>query len=147
MNGRPKPRSDVWHRRSARSPTGREPQGDGVLVVVGGGESPPQGEGGQARRHLKGRRVRDAHRPEPSGCRLTGELIDTETVTISSEGGGGKGRSRFPTRAYEPRHKPIPRQPPTLLQARFGRGGWRRTQPVTCQFRGTPGLRTPAQAV
>ena len=33
---------------------GRESYGDGVLVVVGGGESPPQGEGGQAGRHLKG---------------------------------------------------------------------------------------------
>jgi hypothetical protein len=40
------------------SPTGREPQGDGGLVVVagvtpgqGGRESRPQGEGGQVTRH------------------------------------------------------------------------------------------------
>ena len=48
MSGRPKPRSDVRRRRNARSPTGREPQGDGVLVVVGVRESRTQGEGGQA---------------------------------------------------------------------------------------------------
>jgi hypothetical protein len=35
MSGRPNPRSDVRRRRTARSPTGREPQGDGVLVGVG----------------------------------------------------------------------------------------------------------------
>src|SRR4051794_1283874 len=35
-------------------------------------------------------RVRDARGPESSGCRLAGELIDAETVTISSEGGGWK---------------------------------------------------------
>ena len=37
----------VQHPRNAGSPTGREPYGDGVLVVVSGGESPPHGEGGQ----------------------------------------------------------------------------------------------------
>src|SRR5262249_42752207 len=48
MNGRPKLCSNVRPRRNARSPTGREPQGDGVLVVVGVRESRTQGEGGQA---------------------------------------------------------------------------------------------------
>ena len=48
MSGRPKPRSDVRPRRNARSPTGREPQGDGVLGGVGVRESRTQGEGGQA---------------------------------------------------------------------------------------------------
>src|SRR6516165_9026779 len=80
----------VQHQRNVGWPNGREPQGHGVSVVVGGRESRPRGEGRQAGRHWKGRRVRDARGPEPSGCRLTGELIDTETVTISSEGGGGK---------------------------------------------------------
>ena len=37
----------VQHHRNAGWPTGRESQGHGVLVVVGGGESPPRGEGGQ----------------------------------------------------------------------------------------------------
>src|SRR3954471_17721944 len=57
------------------------------------------------------RRVRDARGPEPSGCRLAGELIDTETVTISSEGGGWKrtqpvARHCRRIRAHEPRCKP-----------------------------------------
>src|SRR5271157_4669188 len=46
-------------------------------------------------------------------------------------GADGKGRSRLSARTYEPRHKPIPRQPPTLRPVRFGGGGWKRTQPVT----------------
>ena len=48
------------------------------------------GEGGQVGEQLKGERVRDARLPEPSGCPSTGELIDTETVTISSERGRWK---------------------------------------------------------
>jgi hypothetical protein len=47
MNGRPKPRSDVRWPESSGSPTGREPYGDGVLVVVGVRESRTHGEGGQ----------------------------------------------------------------------------------------------------
>jgi len=47
MSGRPKPRSDVRHRRNARSPTGREPHGDGAPVVVRERESRLHGEGGQ----------------------------------------------------------------------------------------------------
>jgi hypothetical protein len=50
MSGRPKPRYDVRRRRNARSPTGREPQGDGAPVVVRGRESRPHGEGGQVTR-------------------------------------------------------------------------------------------------
>src|SRR5215467_650620 len=45
---------NVQHHRNAGWPTGREPHGHGVPVVVRGGESPPQGEGGQAGRRLKG---------------------------------------------------------------------------------------------
>jgi hypothetical protein len=44
----------VQHPRNAGWPNGREPQGHGVSVVVGGGESPPQGEGRQVGRHFKG---------------------------------------------------------------------------------------------
>ena len=54
MNGTPKSRSDVQQRRTRDQPTGREPHGDGVLIVVvevtihqGGRESRPQGEGAQ----------------------------------------------------------------------------------------------------
>jgi hypothetical protein len=112
----------VQHQRNAGWPKGRESQGHGVLVVVGGEEIPAHGEGGQARRHLKGKRVRDAHRPEPSGCRLTGELIDTETVTISSEGGGWKRTQPVLRKDIRTPAQAVPRQPPTLPHERFGGG-------------------------
>jgi hypothetical protein len=35
-------------------------------------------------------RVRDGRLPEPSGCRLTGELLEIERLTSSSERGGWK---------------------------------------------------------
>jgi len=44
----------VQHHRNVGWPKGRESKGHGILVVVGGGESPLQGAGGQAERHLKG---------------------------------------------------------------------------------------------
>jgi hypothetical protein len=54
MSGTPKSRSDVQRRRTRDQPSGREPQGDGVPIVVvgaathqGGRESRPQGEGAQ----------------------------------------------------------------------------------------------------
>ena len=49
-NGAPTTCSDVGQVEKAGSPTGRKPQGDRALVVVGGRESRPQGEGGQADR-------------------------------------------------------------------------------------------------
>ena len=42
------------------------------------------------RRYMNGGRVRDAQRPEPKCISSTGELIDTERVTISSERGRWK---------------------------------------------------------
>ena len=54
MSGTPKSRSDVQQRRTRDQPSGREPQGDGVPIVVvrvtphqGGRENRPQGEGAQ----------------------------------------------------------------------------------------------------
>ena len=47
MSGRPNPCSDVRWQENSGSPTGREPYGDGVLVVVGVRESRTHGEGGQ----------------------------------------------------------------------------------------------------
>ena len=54
MSGTPTSRSDVQQRRTRDQPSGREPQGDGVPIVVvgvaphqGGRESRPQGEGAQ----------------------------------------------------------------------------------------------------
>jgi hypothetical protein len=59
MSGTPKSRSDVQQRRTRDQPTGREPHGDGVPIVVvevtihqGGRESRPQGEGAQAMGYL-----------------------------------------------------------------------------------------------
>jgi hypothetical protein len=96
------------------------------------------------RRRMNGRRVRDAHRPEPTCLSSTGELIDIERVPISSEGGrrkrtrkgtslaayptsspvwgeaDGKGRSRLPVTAVALRAgkrtpaSAVPRRPPTL---------------------------------
>jgi len=54
MSGRPTSRSIRTTKTNAGSPTGREPYGDGVPIVVvgatshqGGRESRPQGEGAQ----------------------------------------------------------------------------------------------------
>ena len=61
----------VRHRGNSRSPVGREPHGDGALVVVRGRESRPHGEGGQVvgwpgrggTRHA-GRRDDPGHHPK-----------------------------------------------------------------------------------
>jgi hypothetical protein len=59
MSGTPTSRSDVQQRRTRDQPTGREPHGDGVPIVVvevtshqGGRESRPQGEGAQVAGYL-----------------------------------------------------------------------------------------------
>jgi hypothetical protein len=56
----PKSRSDVHQGRTRDQPSGREPQGDGVPIVVvevtihqGGRESRPQGEGAQVTGYLR----------------------------------------------------------------------------------------------
>src|SRR6266849_5014008 len=51
---------------------------------------PTTGRRGTGGRHVKGRRVRDAQGPDPEWMSSTGELIDTERVTISSERGRWK---------------------------------------------------------
>src|SRR5271157_3311965 len=68
------------------------------------------------------------HRPLASRLRSK----DSRAVL---RGADGKGRSRLPVtavalRAHEPRHKPIPRQPPTLLHVQFlGEGVAARSPP------------------
>ena len=64
MSGTPTSRSDVQQGRTRDQPSGREPQGDGVPIVVvgvathqGGRESRPQGEGAQVTGHPKNREV------------------------------------------------------------------------------------------
>ena len=49
-NGRPNPCSDVLIQRTARSPNGREPQGDGASIVARVRENRTHGEGGQVDR-------------------------------------------------------------------------------------------------
>ena len=58
MSGTPTSCSDVQQRRTRDQPTGREPHGDGVPILVvrvtpyqGGRESRPQGEGAQVTGH------------------------------------------------------------------------------------------------
>src|SRR5262245_42530424 len=64
----------------ARAPRSRSPRSR-----LGWGK-PTTWRRGTGRRHWKGGRVRDAHKPEPQYMSSTGELIDIERVTISSEG-------------------------------------------------------------
>ena len=71
MSGAPTSVSDVRRRRTTGSPTGREPQGDGAVIVVGGRESRPQGEGRQvpATRGMGGRRNADGRNiPNVNHC-------------------------------------------------------------------------------
>ena len=66
-NGAPNLRSDVPSRQSMGWPTGREPHGHGVSVVIRAGESPAHGEGRQvARCHGTGG-ARDAKRRNRPG--------------------------------------------------------------------------------
>src|SRR5713101_8604118 len=64
----------------ARAPRSRSPRSS-----LGWGK-PTTWRRGTGRRHGKGGRVRDAQEPEPQYMPSTGELIDIERVTISSEG-------------------------------------------------------------
>ena len=54
--------------------------------------------------------MRDAHRPEPKCLQSTGELIDIERVTISSEGGRWKSTHRGNSLAAYPTSRPVLRR-------------------------------------
>src|SRR6516162_2125527 len=98
----------VQHHRNEGWPTGREPQGHGVSVVVGGGESPPQGEGGQAGRHLNGEGSEmDDYLSRVDVAPLESCLTSKESRAVR-RGADGK----VPVK--------VTRRPPTLLQVRFG---------------------------
>jgi len=56
---------------------------------------------------MNGGRVRDAREPEPKCLSSTGELIDTERVTISSEGGRWKSTHRGNSLAAYPTASPV----------------------------------------
>ena len=56
---------------------------------------------------MKGGRVRDAHEPEPKCLASTGELIDIERVTISSEGDRWKSTCKGNSLAVYPTSSPV----------------------------------------
>src|SRR6266581_3290692 len=62
---------------------------------------------GTGRGHGKGGRVRDAHEPEPQYMSSTGELIDIERVTISSEGDRWKSTRWGNSLAVYPTSSPV----------------------------------------
>src|SRR5262249_62028539 len=65
---------------------------------------------GTGRWHGKGGRVRDAQEPEPQYMPSTGELIDIERVTISSEGGRWKSTHRGNSLAAYPTSRTVLRR-------------------------------------
>src|SRR5208283_1359997 len=68
----------------------------------------------------------------------TGELIDTETVTISSEGGGWKRTQPVIRKDIRTPTQAVPRKPPTLLHVQLlGEGVAATSPPYT-----TPGWAT-----
>src|SRR5215831_20721306 len=66
-----------------------------------------RGTGG---RQMNGGRVRDAHRPDLKCLSSTGELIDIERVTISSEGDRWKSTRRGNSLAVYPTSRPVLRR-------------------------------------
>src|SRR6516162_8971623 len=101
----------VQHQRNAGWPTGREPQGHGVLVVVGGGESPPRGEGGQAGRHLKG------EGSEMDDYLIRVDVASPESCLTSKESRAVRRGAVGKVPAQ------VTRRPPTLPHVRFLGGG------------------------
>ena len=110
INRTPKSRSDVQQGRTRDQPSGREPQGDGVPIVVVGAtthqgerESRSQGEGAQATGHLKPEGMRNANRRTGTGCptvsnreMVAGEPGELKGSRRIREGGVGKGpRKRY----------------------------------------------------
>jgi hypothetical protein len=62
--------------------------------------------------------VRDAHKPEPKCLSSTGELIDIERVTISSEEGRWKSTCKGNSLAAYPTSSPVLEQRWARLLAR-----------------------------
>ncbi len=59
---------------------------------------------------MNGGRVRDAHKPEPKCLSSTGELIDIERVTISSEGDHWKSTRWGNSLVVYPTSRPVLRR-------------------------------------
>jgi len=117
----------VRRRRTAGSPTGREPYGDGVPVVVagattcqGGRESRPQGEGAQVIKGPAMGGMRNAERRNGAGRPPPGYRAHPEMIT----GEQGAGKLASPVREEADGKGPKPRAPrrrPTSLGG-AGRG-------------------------
>ena len=95
MSGAPKSRSTRMAETNVGSPTGREPYGDGGLVVVvgvtahqGGRESRPQGEGGQVIGYRGPGGMRNAERRSGTGCPRSLESRDARKAGTSGSAGG-----------------------------------------------------------
>src|SRR4030095_12791589 len=71
---------------------------------------PIAGRRGGGQRQMNGGRVRDAHEPEPKCLASTGELIDIERVTISSEGDRWKSTCWGNSLAVYPTSRPVLRR-------------------------------------
>ena len=110
---------DVVRARNAGTPTGGDPQGDGVPVVVRGRESRPHGEGGQVSEIATRKGMRNAdnrYRADyrqgmrvrcdgPSPVKLTGEpdalkgaspVVRSEKADVLSGSQTRRGKSRSP---------------------------------------------------
>ena len=119
MSRTPKSRSDVQQGRTRDQPSGREPQGDGVPIVVvrftphqGGRESRPQGEGAQATEYRRPGGMRNAERRNGTRCptannrgMVAGEPGELKGSRRVRERGGGKGPSPWHLAAVLSQHR------------------------------------------
>src|SRR5919198_2470335 len=112
----PPERGMAYRARAPRSRSHRSSRGWGEPIA---------GRRVAGRRHMKGGRVRDAQEPEPQYMSSTGELIDIERVTISSEGGRWKSTHRGNSLAAYPTSRPVLRGLGGSNPARLP-GGWER---------------------
>ena len=104
-------RATVCFWKSTRSPTGREPHGDGDPIVVRGRESWPHGEAGQVDRNDKepGRRDVKSRPPENPA---TGKPYAWKLARTVRGRADGKGAVR------PPRQPPIPQSPAVKAHTR-----------------------------
>ena len=97
----PPERGMAYRARAPRSRSHRSSRGWG---------GPIAGRRVAGRRHMNRGRVRDAHEPEPECLSSTGELIDIERVTISSEGDRWKSTRGGNSLAVYPTSRPVLRR-------------------------------------
>ena len=95
----PPERGMAYRARAPRSRSHRSSRGWGEPIA---------GRRVAGRRQMNGGRVRDAQEPEPKCLSSTGELIDIERVTISSEGGRWKSTHRGNSLAAYPTTLTLP---------------------------------------